>query len=172
MNLSSTQREVLIALLNRYQLSESPISSGELADVVERKPGTIRNQMQALTASNLVEGVFGPEGGYKPTSKAYTVLGRQKLDVVETLPLTRDYNRVDLIVNNIDFTNVHHPEKCRARIEFQQSISQLNADDPIIIGPTPYKNLVLAGVIRAIDNSTNELQLDITQLKAPLRSSQ
>lgn len=170
MELSSTHREVLTALVNRYQLTDAAVPSGEIADVADRTPGTIRNQMQALSALNLVEGVFGPEGGYKPTPKAYTVLDRQRVDDARTLTLTRDYNRVDLVVENIDFTAVHHPEKCRARIQFQQSIDQLAVHDPVVIGPTPSSNLVLAGTIRAVDTSTNELQLDIAQLEAPLRA--
>ena len=39
------------------------IKGEEIADIMNRNPGTIRNQMQSLRSLGLVKGVPGPRGG-------------------------------------------------------------------------------------------------------------
>ena len=68
MELSSVQKEILSALISLYRLNSRSIRGEEIAKILGRNPGTIRNQMQSLKALQLVEGVPGPKGGYKATS--------------------------------------------------------------------------------------------------------
>ena len=75
MELTVVQREILQELINLYREKNRPIKGTEIALRLNRNPGTIRNQMQALRALDLVDGVPGPKGGYVPTSKAYRALG-------------------------------------------------------------------------------------------------
>src|SRR5659263_539274 len=74
MELSSVQKEILSALISLYRRNSRSIRGEEIAEVLGRNPGTIRNQMQSLKALKLVEGVPGPKGGYKATSAAYREL--------------------------------------------------------------------------------------------------
>ena len=70
--LTSVQKEILQTLINLYQSSSGKSIKGEdIAEVMGRNPGTIRNQMQSLRSLGLVKGVPGPRGGYKPTIEAY-----------------------------------------------------------------------------------------------------
>ena len=70
--LTSVQKEILQTLINLYQSSDGKSIKGEdIAEVMGRNPGTIRNQMQSLRSLGLVKGVPGPRGGYKPTIEAY-----------------------------------------------------------------------------------------------------
>jgi len=69
--LTSSQKSILTALINLYGEQEDAVKGEAIAEEVDRNPGTIRNQMQSLKALQLVEGVPGPKGGYKPTSNAY-----------------------------------------------------------------------------------------------------
>ena len=72
--LTSVQKEILQTLINLYQNSDSKSIKGEsIAEVMNRNPGTIRNQMQSLRSLGLVKGVPGPRGGYKPTIEASIV---------------------------------------------------------------------------------------------------
>ena len=74
MDLSLIQRDILITLITLYHQHSHSIKGEEIADRIQRNPGTVRNQMQALKAIGLVDGVPGPKGGYIPTALAYNEL--------------------------------------------------------------------------------------------------
>jgi predicted transcriptional regulator len=65
MDLTQVQRDILTALINIHRGEGRAVKGEEIAELIDRNPGTIRNQMQSLRALNLVEGVPGPKGGYK-----------------------------------------------------------------------------------------------------------
>ena len=67
MELTPIQKEILTALVNLYRKHKRAVKGEMIADVINRNPGTVRNQMQSLKALGLVEGVPGPKGGYKAT---------------------------------------------------------------------------------------------------------
>jgi len=140
----------------------------EIAEVCDRHVGTIRNLMQMMKSLDLVEGVPGSAGGYVPTDRAFEALDRERDEGGETLGLAHDYDRVDVAVESIDFTNVHHPETCRARVTFRESVARFSVGDPVIVGPTPNSGLVLAGQVEAADEGRNELHLDVARLEAPM----
>jgi predicted transcriptional regulator len=74
MDLSLIQKDILITLITLYHQHSHSIKGEEIAEVLGRNPGTVRNQMQALKALGLVDGVPGPKGGYTPTAMAYREL--------------------------------------------------------------------------------------------------
>lgn len=168
LQLTNRQHRTLVTLVNKYQESSDPITAETLATALDRDSGTLRNQMQSLKSLQLVEGIPGPRGGYTPTEAAFEVLDRAKFDEAETVVLAQRYDRLDMTVDTIDFTNVHHPDLCRAQVRFQQSIQDVTKGDEVIIGPTPVSNLALAGTIVDSDTTTNTLIVDIVQLEAPL----
>ena len=55
MDLSLIQKDILITLITLYHQHSHPIKGEEIADVIKRNPGTVRNQMQALKAIGLVD---------------------------------------------------------------------------------------------------------------------
>ena len=66
MDLTPVQRDILTALINIYRVEGRAVKGEEIAELIDRNPGTIRNQMQSLKALNLVEGVPGPRGATGP----------------------------------------------------------------------------------------------------------
>ncbi|HIH64828.1 MAG TPA: HTH domain-containing protein, partial [Methanothermobacter thermautotrophicus] len=59
--LTSVQKEILQTLINLYRNSNGKSIKGEeIAAIMNRNPGTIRNQMQSLRSLGLVKGVPGP----------------------------------------------------------------------------------------------------------------
>jgi hypothetical protein len=115
--LTSSQKTILTALINLFRESESAVKGEDIAEEVNRNPGTIRNQMQSLKALQLVEGVPGPKGGYKPTANAYEALDVDQMDEPAVVPLFHNDERVENTnVDEIDLSSVHHPELCRAEI--------------------------------------------------------
>ncbi len=166
--LTPSQKKILRALTNLHKQSEDAIKGEDIAEQVDRNPGTIRNQMQSLKALQLVEGVPGPKGGYKPTAAAFEALEIQQMDDPASVPLTHEGDPVeDIIVEEIDLSSVHHPELCRAEIHIQGTIDGLSEDDSVVVGPTPLSKLVVEGRLDGKDDTNNILILRIDDMVAP-----
>ena len=143
--LTSVQKEILQTLINLYQNSDGKSIKGEdIAEVMNRNPGTIRNQMQSLRSLSLVKGVPGPRGGYKPTIEAYHTLNISFTDNSAKVPVYKENKKLeDVSVAKIEFTSVPHPGECEAVIKVLGSIKDLHVGDIIRVGPTPVIILVL-----------------------------
>ncbi|MEF8883303.1 MAG: Rrf2 family transcriptional regulator [Halapricum sp.] len=166
--LTPSQKNILQELVNLYRERDSAVKGEDIAEQVDRNPGTIRNQMQSLKALQLVEGVPGPKGGYKPTANAYDALQIQEMDQAAEVPLFHNGERVDRSnVAEINLTSVHHPEKCRAEIKLQGSISGFDEGDTVTVGPTPLSKLQVVGTVQGKDDTGNSLILKIDDMLAP-----
>ena len=166
--LTSVQKEILQTLINLYQSSNGKSIKGEdIAEVMSRNPGTIRNQMQSLRSLGLVKGVPGPRGGYKPTIEAYHSLNIKVSDNDSKVPIYKNGERMeDISVAKIEFTSVPQPSECEAAIKVLGSIKDLNLGDTIRIGPTPVNNLGVMGVIVGRDDMDNILLVDTTTIRS------
>ncbi len=166
--LTPSQKKILRALTNLHSEDEDAIKGEEIAEQVDRNPGTIRNQMQSLKALQLVEGVPGPKGGYKPTAAAFEALEIQQMDDPAAVPLLHDGEPVEgVLVEEIDLSSVHHPELCRAEIHVQGSTSAIHEGDTVTVGPTPLSKLLIEGELDGKDDTNNILILRINDMIAP-----
>jgi predicted transcriptional regulator len=166
--LTTSQKSILTALINLYGEQEDAVKGEAIAEEVDRNPGTIRNQMQSLKALQLVEGVPGPKGGYKPTSNAYEALDIQRMDEPADVPIFHEGEQVEGInVDGIDLSSVHHPELCRAEIHVQGSVRDFHEGDSVTVGPTPLSKLVIDGTVDGKDDTANVLILRIDDMRAP-----
>ena len=166
--LTSSQKSILTALINLYGEQEDAVKGEAIAEEVDRNPGTIRNQMQSLKALQLVEGVPGPKGGYKPTSNAYEALDIQRMDEPANVPIYHESEEVEGVnVDGIDLSSVHHPELCRAEIHVQGSVRDFHEGDSVAVGPTPLSKLVIDGTVDGKDDTANILILRIDDMRAP-----
>ena len=166
--LTSVQKEILQTLINLYQSSNGKSIKGEdIAEVMNRNPGTIRNQMQSLRSLGLVKGVPGPRGGYKPTIEAYHSLNIKVSDEDSKVPIYKNDKRLDDVsVAKIEFTSVPQPSECEAAIKVLGSIKDLNLGDTIRIGPTPVNNLGVMGEIVGRDDMDNILLVDTSTIRS------
>lgn len=166
--LTSVQKEILQTLINLYQSSKGKSIKGEdIAEVMARNPGTIRNQMQSLRSLGLVKGVPGPRGGYKPTIEAYHSLNITVSDKDSKVPIYKNDERMeDISVARIEFTSVPQPTECEAAIKVLGSIKDLNLGDIVRIGPTPVNNLGVMGEIVGRDDMDNILLVDTTTIRS------
>jgi predicted transcriptional regulator len=166
--LTDSQKKILQELVDLYRESESAVKGESIAEMVDRNPGTIRNQMQSLKALQLVEGVPGPKGGYKPTADAYSALDIQEMDEPESVPLSHNGEPLEHInVQEINLISVHHPEKCRAEIHIQGSVRDFHEGDTVTVGPTPKSSLVITGRVDGTVDTDNTLVLDTEDMEAP-----
>ena len=166
--ITSVQKEILQNLINLYQTSEGKSIKGEqIAEVMNRNPGTIRNQMQSLRSLGLVKGVPGPRGGYKPTIVAYHNLNIPVSDKDSKVPISVNNNRIEgLSVAKIEFTSVPHPKECEAAIKVLGNIKSLNIGDEIQVGPTPVNNLGVIGKVVGRDDTDNIILLETNTIRS------
>lgn len=166
--LTSVQKEILQSLINLYRQSEGKSIKGEeIAEMMNRNPGTIRNQMQSLRSLGLVKGVPGPRGGYKPTIEAYHNLNISDANKETQVPLYKDGKLLkDLTVARIEFTSIPHPGECEAAIKAIGNIKSIDLGDRVRVGPTPVNKLVVNGVVVGRDDMDNVLLLDTTGIRS------
>jgi hypothetical protein len=125
--------------------------------------------MQSLKALQLVEGVPGPKGGYKPTANAYEALDIEQMEEPAEVPIFRNDERMEgYNVEEIDLSSVHHPELCRAEIHVQGSIRDFHEGDSVRVGPTPLSKLVVEGTVDGKDDTNGILILRIDGMEAPV----
>jgi predicted transcriptional regulator len=165
MDLTTIQKDILTALINLQRQKDCSVKGEEIADLIHRNPGTIRNQMQLLKALGLVEGVPGPKGGYRPTGDAYQALDIEVMNEEMIVPVYRNGN----IINNattaeISFTTVRNPEKCRGVVKVIGNIKDFISGDTIQIGPTPVNRLTVRGEVFGRDDSNNLILVNITEM--------
>jgi hypothetical protein len=167
------QKEILQILIDLYKKSNyRPVKGEEIASVMNRNPGTIRNQMQYLRSLHIVEGISGPKGGYKPTLEAYQTLNINVADEEATVPIFKKGKKVeDVTVTKIEFDSIPHPAGCEAAINVMGNIKQFNLGEELRVGPTPVNKLVINGKIVGRDDTDNILLLDVGDLQSiPNRS--
>lgn len=74
--LSPTQKKILSSLIHIYDENRKYIKGTLIAERTGLETDVVRSQMQQLKTLQLVEGVVGPTGAYKPTARSYDVLER------------------------------------------------------------------------------------------------
>jgi len=170
--LTSSQRDILSALVDLHREREDAVKGEAIAETVDRNAGTIRNQMQSLKALQLVEGVPGPKGGYRPTTRAFEALDIQRMDEPAETPIALEgSDQAELNVQEINLTSVHHPELCRAEVRVQGSVRHVSDGDSVTVGPTPLSKLVIDGTVDGKEEPANTLVLKIDEMRAPADES-
>ncbi|MGI5937146.1 CBS domain-containing protein [Methanoculleus thermophilus] len=165
MDLSPIQKDILITLITLYHQSSHSIKGEEIADVLKRNPGTVRNQMQALKALGLVDGVPGPKGGYSPTARAYKELNLGDLEHQSEVPIFRDGEKVKGVrVAELDFTTLCHPDLCHAMVRIIGSVKLFRVGDMVSIGPTPVNKLLVRGEVYGMDENLQALLISVAEM--------
>ncbi|MEI7857576.1 MAG: CBS domain-containing protein [Methanomicrobiales archaeon] len=166
MDLSLIQKDILITLVTLYHRQSHSIKGEEIADLIQRNPGTVRNQMQALKTIGLVDGVPGPKGGYIPTGLAYKALN---LNLAEDgdydVPISRDGVVVNgANVQEVAFTTLCHPDICHAEVKLVGSAKLFEIGDRVTIGPTPVNKLLIRGEVFGKDESKQSLLIATSEI--------
>ncbi len=175
MDLSLIQKDILITLITLYHQHSHPIKGEEIADLIQRNPGTVRNQMQALKTIGFVDGAPGPKGGYIPTALAYTELNLSNTEGEYSVGISRDGKMISgASVQEIDFTTLCHPDICHAVIKLFGSAKLFEIGDRITIGPTPVNKLLVRGEVFGKDESKQLLLIATTEMislpKQPIKA--
>ena len=175
MDLSLIQKDILITLIALYEQKSVPVKGEEIALIIRRNPGTVRNQMQALKASGLVDGIPGPRGGYHPTTTAFNILNLSKGGGNVMVPISRNGEFLQHIrVLEVSFTTLSYADICHGVVRVSGSVREFETGDLIIIGPTPVNKLMISGEVFGKDESEKALIISIIEMasvpKKPVRS--
>ena len=165
MELTPVQKEILSALISLHRRQSGSIRGEEIAQMVGRNPGTIRNQMQSLKALHLVEGVPGPKGGYQATSAAFRELELDTLaEEAHVLLIKNGLEVSNTLVEEIDFTTVAHPDVCSAAIKIIGNVRDFNVGDVLELGPTPVNKLRIKGTVCGRNDSENKVIVLVSEM--------
>jgi predicted transcriptional regulator len=165
MDLSLIQKDILITLISLYHQYSHPIKGEDIAEIIRRNPGTVRNQMQSLKALGLVDGVPGPKGGYHPTARAYNELNVTEDDSESEVGMLRNGEAVDGVrVNEIDFTTLTHADLCHVLVKVLGNIRMFEIGDRIAVGPTPVNKLLIKGEVFGKDEVSGALLISTTEM--------
>lgn len=175
MDLSLIQRDILITLITLYHQHSHSIKGEEIAERIQRNPGTVRNQMQALKTIGLVEGVPGPKGGYIPSALAYKELNLGAGGGEYDVPISRGGEVVTgATVQEIDFTTLCHPDICHAVVRLFGSTRLFGIGDKVTIGPTPVNKLLIRGEVFGKDEAKQSLLIATSEMislpKQPIKN--
>jgi len=163
--LTAVQREILKAVVDLHHSKKRTVQGNEIAEKLGRHSGTIRNQMVALRALGLVEGVSGPRGGYYPKPLAFEALEMPYMQKEVPVPLYLNGKAVSSVtVTGISFTGVNDPDKCRATIHVKGVLRGIEIGDSVAVGPTPVQELVLKGTILGRDDIDNVMVVDVHEI--------
>lgn len=165
MDLTPVQRDILTALINIHRVEGRAVKGEEIAELIDRNPGTIRNQMQSLKALNLVEGVPGPKGGYKATGSAYEALNIDATGDVVTVPVVRNGVVVEgTTASEIVFNKVMNTQQCDGVVRIIGNIREFNVGDSIEVGPTPVNKVYIRGKVTGRDDTMSRLIFHIDEM--------
>ncbi len=167
LELTQIQKDILYALITLYKkMGGNSIKGEKIAELINRNPGTVRNQMQALRALGLVEGVPGPKGGYRPTAKAYELMAITKPEESVKVPVVVNGKSIDASAEEMDFPSLSHPDICTARVRIVGDTKSIEPGDEVIIGPTPVNELMVWGKVTGRDDTTNSILISIDKIFA------
>lgn len=165
MKLNILQRKILFALIKLYREKNRAIKGEEIAELVDRNPETIRNQMQTLKALGLVVGIPGPKGGYRPTATAYDALSIERVEAEADIPVMRNGEKLEgKTVTDIDFVSLQHPELCKANIRIIGGVKEFQPGDVIQIGPTPVNKFIIRGEVIGRDDTSDVLLINVSEM--------
>ncbi|MCY0874390.1 MAG: CBS domain-containing protein [Acidianus infernus] len=164
-NLSSTQREILLALIELYNKGKKMIKSKEVADMIGKDEGTVRNIILGLKVLGLVESKPGPNGGYIPTLKAYEFIKNPSISpILDKLSLYRGNVETDIKIENIELLDITNPSGNKVILKVTGDLRKIRPGDPVRLGPTPYSRLVIDGVVINADDSRKEVLIDVKRM--------
>ena len=174
MDLSLIQKDILITLISLYHQYSHPIKGEDIAEIIKRNPGTVRNQMQALKVLGLVDGVPGPKGGYHPTARAYGELNITNDYSESDVPIQKNNCDMDGIkVSEIAFTTLTHADLCHALIKIIGNVRAFDIGDRVTVGPTPVNKLLIKGEVFGKDEINSALLISTSEMtslpKKPVR---
>jgi len=162
--LTDAEKRLLYTLVLLFERDGGFVTGQAVAGRIGTTPSTIRNQMQALREQGLVESKLGPNGGYRPTGRAYELLDRPASEElkwvwsdggVETPVADRSRTGSnEVLIDRIELVDLKDASSGRILIHLPGPDHEFEAGDEIEIGPIWRLDLTVKAIVDDIDGST------------------
>ncbi len=165
--LTAVQREVLEALIKLYEKHRRMIKSKEVAKILGKDEGTIRNIIMILKNMGLVESRTGPAGGYVPSLKAYEVLGSPTVVSIGgygIMIVYRDGGEMKLSVINLELLGLLSIEPARAVARIAGNLAGVEPGHRVRIESTGARRIVIEGKVVKADVNAGEVLISIEKM--------
>ncbi|MEM4035908.1 MAG: CBS domain-containing protein [Fervidicoccaceae archaeon] len=162
--LSSAQREILEALVKLYEEKKRLVKSVEIANLVGKDEGTVRNIISTLRSLGLLESKTGPSGGYVPTLKALEIVKAPPLPSYGILRVWKDDRELNAAAYSIEILDLLNPEGGKAVLKLGGVLDELKEGDEIKVGPAPHTRLTIEGRLLQIDRASGQAIVLIKRL--------
>lgn len=166
--LRGIQREVLETLVRLYEERRRMVKSKEVARVLGKDEGTVRNIIMWLKSMGYVESRTGPAGGYVPTLKAYEVLKGVTPYIMEpgygVVIVFREGETLRLTAVHMEILGLFSAEPAKALVKVMGDLTLVDVGLRARIESLPKRKLVIEGVIRNRDLNASELLIEISKM--------
>ncbi len=167
-HLTAIQREILETLVKLYEQHKRMIKSKEVAKVLGKDEGTVRNIILWLKNLGLVESRTGPAGGYMPTLKAYEVLGSYS-----PYQLTIGYGQVIVYKDgeeyrypavNMELLDIFGTEPVKAVVRVTGDLSPVEEGDRVRVESIPSRRFALEGTVKRVGKNAGEILIEVKKI--------
>ncbi len=162
--LSQTQREVLMALITLYEKNKRLVKSVEIAEMIGKDEGTVRNIISSLRSLGLLESKTGPMGGYVPTLKARELIKSTGIVSYGSLKIKKENKETNITAFSVEILDILNPAGGRAIIKASGNFDEIKEGDIIRIGPTSYNRILIDGEVQHIDRAMGQIAIVIKRL--------
>ncbi len=162
--LTQTQREVLEALVKLYEKNRRLIKSIEIAEMINKDEGTVRNIISSLRSLGLLESKTGPSGGYVPTLKAIELIRMPPIPSYGVLRVWKDGRETSITAFSMEIIDVLNPEGGKAILRVGGNLEEIKEGDSVKIGPTPYTRLFIEGTVLHMDRGSGQIAIHIKRM--------
>ncbi len=153
-----TQRQVLETLVNLYEEKKGMIKSKEVASILGKDEGTVRNIIVWLKNVGLVESRTGPLGGYIPTLKAKELLKRSYGHPIAYGVVKLGERREHLLnIISMEILNLFSQEPGKAFIKVLGDTSFIDRGMKARIESIPKPRFIAEGYVEKIDNAVRQI---------------
>jgi len=162
--LTQTQREVLMALITLYEKNKRLVKSIEIAEMIGKDEGTVRNVISSLRSLGLLESKTGPMGGYVPTLKARELIKSTGIASYGSLKIKKEGRETNITAFSVEILDILNPAGGRAIIKASGNFDEIKEGETIRIGPTSYNRILIDGEVQHIDRAMGQIAILIKRL--------
>jgi predicted transcriptional regulator len=162
--LTQTQREVLEALVKLYEKERRLIKSIEIARMIGKDEGTVRNVISSLRSLGLLDSKTGPSGGYTPTLKAIELIKTPALLSYGMLRIKKGAVETGVTAYTMEIIDILNPQGGKVIMRVSGNLDEIRLGETIRVGPTPYSRLMIEGDVIQIDKSAGQIAVQIKRM--------
>lgn len=163
--LTNVQREVLETLVRLYEeKNRRMVKSREVAEVLGKDEGTVRNVIMWLKSMGLVTSRTGPAGGYAPTLKAYEIVkgspGAMGLSYGK-LKVKEPEVEGDFVITSMEILGLFSLENAKALIRLASGADRLGEGYKVRVESAPVTRMVVEGTVEKVEPRRGEVLVSI-----------